>query len=232
MAFHSLVTIDVMKAADYDAWYDTPRGRWIGETEFNLLRRRLDPQPGEHLLDVGCGTGWFTRRMAELPGLEVTGIDLSLEWLDYARECDHRSTYLAADARTLPFPDRHFDRVFSVTALCFIPDWSLALREIVRVTRTRFAIGLLNHTSLLWRAKGRNGGQGAYQGAYWHTAHDLRVALQGLPAQNIHIRTAIFAPSGSWLATVAERVLPNTLPWGGFLLVTGEASSPGLRRSP
>lgn len=221
-----------MNAADYDAWYDTPRGRWIGETEFNLLRRLLDPQPGEQLLDVGCGTGWFTRRMAELSGPEVTGIDPNGEWLRYACERDHRSIYLAADARALPFPDQCFDRVFSITALCFITDWSLALREIVRVTRTRFAIGLLNRTSLLWRAKGRGGRQGAYQGAYWHTVQDLRHALAGLPARNIRIRTAIFVPSGSWVAVVAERVLPNALPWGGFLLVTGAVSSSILPATP
>ena len=49
-----------MQAAEYDAWYDTPRGRWIGETEFLLLHRLLEPRSSESLLDAGCGTGWFT----------------------------------------------------------------------------------------------------------------------------------------------------------------------------
>ncbi|MBU2723835.1 class I SAM-dependent methyltransferase, partial [Acidithiobacillus ferridurans] len=47
-----------MDAAAYDAWYDTPRGRWIGMAEFRLLSRLLQTQPGNTLLDVGCGTGW------------------------------------------------------------------------------------------------------------------------------------------------------------------------------
>jgi hypothetical protein len=42
-----------MTPADYDAWYDTPRGRWIGETEFSLLHHLLAPQPGETLLENG-----------------------------------------------------------------------------------------------------------------------------------------------------------------------------------
>lgn len=211
-----------MRAEDYDAWYDTARGHWIGATEFELLRRTLDPRPGETLLDIGCGTGWFTRRMAKLPGLCVTGTDPNTEWLRYARECDHHSFYLPADARRLPFADRHFDRALSVTALCFISDWPLALAEIVRVTRKRLAIAVLNRTSLLWRDKGRSGGEGAYRGAHWHSAKELRVALENLRVGNIRRRTAIFVPSGSHAAVMAERVLPNALPFGGLLVVVGD----------
>lgn len=215
-----------MKPADYDAWYDTARGRWIGETEFRLLRRLLNPQPDESLLDVGCGTGSFTRRFAALPELRVTGIDTNPEWLVYARDRDTRTHYLEGDARALPFADASFDRVVSVTTLCFVADWALALKEITRVTRTRFTVGVLNRASLLWRDKGRGGGSGAYHGAHWHTRAELRSALAPLPVRDIRFHTAIFLPSGSNVTRVTEYLLPNALPWGGFLVVTGEVARP------
>jgi len=64
-----------MDPASYDAWYKTPRGGWVGETEYRLIYRCLDVQVGNSLLDVGCGTGWFTRRFFQ-NDLRMTGIDL------------------------------------------------------------------------------------------------------------------------------------------------------------
>jgi ubiquinone/menaquinone biosynthesis C-methylase UbiE len=55
-----------MNPEDYDGWYDTPRGRWIGNTEVAWLNELLASRTGESLLDVGYGTGWFTRRFAAL----------------------------------------------------------------------------------------------------------------------------------------------------------------------
>ena len=120
-----------MTPADYDAWYDTPRGRWIGETEFSLLHRLLALQPGETLLDVGCGTGWFTRRFAasrgQNDGWKVTGLDADSARLAFARAHGRNERYLEGDARALPFTDASIDCVVSVAALCFIDDWRLAL---------------------------------------------------------------------------------------------------------
>jgi len=177
------------------------------------------------MLDVGCGTGWFTRRFAARPGLQVTGVDVDAESLEFARGRDASCAYLRADARDLPFADGSFDCVVSVAALCFVVDWRVALKEVLRVTRSRFAIGLLNRNSLLWREKGQDGGSGAYRGAHWHTNRELRTELERLHARNIRIRSGILLPSGSPLARTAERILPSLLPWGGFIVVAGNVSS-------
>jgi SAM-dependent methyltransferase len=216
-----------MKPADYDAWYDSDRGRWIGETEYRLILERLAPRPGDRLLDVGCGTGWFTRRLAAMPGLDVMGIDLDPESLAFARGRDPRASYARADALRLPFADNSFERVLSVTALCFVKDWPRALAEIVRVTDRRFAVGLLNRRSLLWRGKGRSGGSGAYQGAHWHTRQEILGALAGLPVVDVRIDTAVLLPGGSRLARLAERFLAGWIPLGSFLVVSGDRAARG-----
>lgn len=208
--------------AQYDTWYDSPRGRWIGDTEYRLFSDELFLRPGARALDVGCGTGWFTRRLSAIQGLQVTGIDLNAEWLAFARSRDPRSTYLQADALALPFADNSFDHVLSVAALCFTADWQQAVREIVRVARQSFAIGLLNRHSLLWCEKGRQGGSGTYRGVRWLSPGELRGSVNGLPVMNIRLRSAIFLPSGSNAARIAERVLPNFVPWGGFMVLAGE----------
>ncbi|CDQ11718.1 Methyltransferase, putative (fragment) (plasmid) [Acidithiobacillus ferrivorans] len=153
-----------MDAAAYDAWYDTACGRWIGMAEFRLLSRLLQARSGDTLLDVGCGTGWFTRRFAE-EGLLATGLDPNPDWLAFAQAKGPPAIrWILGDARALPFPDRSFERVVSVAALCFVDDERRAVAEIVRVARRRFAVGWLNRTSLLYRRKGQGGGSGAYHG--------------------------------------------------------------------
>ena len=208
-----------MEPADYDAWYVTPRGRWIGETEYALAARQLRARPGDSLLDVGCGTGWFTRRAAA-DDLVATGLDPNPAWLDYARA--HSSpalSWVEGDACDLPFSDASFDHVLSIAALCFVDDERQAVAEVVRVARRRFAIGWLNRAS---RQKGRGGGSGAYRGARWHTAAEVRALFSGLPVRDLKLHSAIFLPSATRSARMLERIVPGVLPWGGMLLAAGE----------
>jgi len=211
-----------MTPEEYDAWYRTPRGRWIGETEYRLLRKLLAPSPGASVLDVGCGTGYFTRRLAG-DGFKITGIDSSPAMIHYAqsrRQTDEE--YIIGDARDLPFPDQRFDYCIAITSLCFIREQEQAVAEMARVTRRRIALGLLNRHSLLYWQKGRHGGRGAYHGAHWHTAREARALLVRATLKNITVRSAIYLPSGGVAAKCMESAVPQGLLFGGFLLAMGD----------
>jgi len=205
-----------MTPAQYDAWYATPRGRWIGETEFRLIRRQVGLEPGETLLDVGCGSGWFTRRFARENGWNVTGLDADPAMLAHAREHGRNERYLEGDARALPFADASFDRVVSIAALCFVDDERRAVAEIVRVARRRFAIAWLNRNSLWHR---RNAGREAYRGAVWRTANEVLALFADLPVRDLVMTSAVWFPGSGVAGRLAERMLPERLPFGALLVV-------------
>lgn len=217
-----------MQPEQYEAWYATPRGAWIGDVEYRLLDELLTPHSGETVLDVGCGTGHFTRRFSDNAAVEWTvGADVDYAAARFASGRG-KAAYLAADGRSLPFADRSFDLVISVTALCFMSDARRALMEMLRVARRRIAIGLLNRDSLLWFAKGRDGGRGAYRGAHWHTRRELERLFAGQPARNLALRTAIMLPRGGRLARWAEPHLERAAPCCGAFLAAAADVAPDL----
>ena len=91
---------------------------------------------GAHVLDVGCGTGRWVRRLEE-HGLSVVGIDQSFHMLHLARERGTLSPMLSVEAQNLPFRDESFDCVSAVTVIQHIPpqEQGRALSEMVRVLR-------------------------------------------------------------------------------------------------
>ncbi|MFP4563982.1 MAG: class I SAM-dependent methyltransferase [Spirochaetia bacterium] len=212
-----------MEPKDYDAWYRTPRGKWIGEREYTLLRRSLAPRPENSVLDIGCGTGFFTRCFARDQSGAVTGIDPDPESIEYAAaHAAEDEEYVLGSGEDLPFPPKSFDYTVSVTALCFVPDQIGFLREMARTARAKIAVGVLNRDSLLWYRKGKEGGKGAYAGAHWHTRRELTGLFADAGLSRPVIKTAIFFPSGNGPARLAERILPRTLPWGGFMLAVSD----------
>lgn len=207
-----------MQPEQYEAWYETPRGAWIGDVECRLLESLLAPRAGETLLDVGSGTGHFTRCLAQKRGIAwVVGTDLDLPALRYAAGRGGAG-YVPADAHRLPFADKSFDLAVSVTALCFMEEVRGALAEMLRVARRRIALGLLNRHSLLWLEKGRHGGRGAYRGARWHTRSEVERLFAGQPARNVVLRTAILLPGGGPLARGLEGPMRRLIPGGGAFI--------------
>ncbi len=79
----------------------------------------LDARPGERVLDLGCGTGTLTARIAA-SGARVVGVDGSPEMIEAAREREPALTFAIADGQALSFAGE-FDAVFSNAALHWMP---------------------------------------------------------------------------------------------------------------
>jgi ubiquinone/menaquinone biosynthesis C-methylase UbiE len=106
------------------------------------LRAALDPQPGERVLEVGPGTGYYTLDLARWIGAEgqLDIFDIQQEMLDHTqrRVAEEGLTNVLprqGDARALPYGNDSFEAAVLVTVLGEIPDQDAALRELRRVLR-------------------------------------------------------------------------------------------------
>jgi SAM-dependent methyltransferase len=204
----------------YDAWYDTPAGRQMGEREFQLLSQLMKRAPEHTLLDVGCGTGYFTRRFAENAGTTVVGLDVDAAAIQFAAKRSPSIQFVVGDGGRLPFSDHAFDAVIAVTSLGFMKDSMQAVGEMCRVARYQVTLGLLNKRSLLFLKKGRSGGKGGYAGACWHSRGDAKALLNAAGYKNVQVKSALFLPTEPLLPAWLDQRFPFNA-FGGFLVATG-----------
>ncbi len=112
-------------------------GRWRSVAD--AIARHYQLQPGDRILDVGCGKGFLLYELTQaVPGVVVTGIDVSEYAIAHSKE-EVRPFLQCANAASLPFPDQSFDLVISITTLHNLYCYELdqALREIERVGAKR-----------------------------------------------------------------------------------------------
>jgi ubiquinone/menaquinone biosynthesis C-methylase UbiE len=113
------------------------------------LREILEPRPGERILEVGPGTGYYALPVAEwiAPDGTLDVLDVQRAMLDHTvREAEKRGLTninpTESDARKMPYPDDTFDAAYLVTVLGEVPDnddgssgQEATLRELARVVR-------------------------------------------------------------------------------------------------
>jgi SAM-dependent methyltransferase len=144
------------------AAYDQFMGRWSAGLTPSFLRF-ADLRDGQHVLDVGCGTGSLSRAVVSLgPTTKVTALDPAPEYVAFARQAvpSRRAQFEIGTAEALPFPDRSFVAALALLVLQEFADPRMAICEMARVTRAGGIVAAcqwdfdhgLPMFSLLWQA--------------------------------------------------------------------------------
>ncbi|HEV2885162.1 MAG TPA: class I SAM-dependent methyltransferase [Pyrinomonadaceae bacterium] len=143
-ALHDQLEKDERLRREFNDWAAAGRGegmekghRPVGEQAIELMRIPAKAR----VLDVGCGSGWAARLMAEkATNGRVVGIDISDEMVRVARESSASFPNLqfeVASAEKLPFEEGEFTHAFSMESLYYYADVLGALKEIRRVIEPR-----------------------------------------------------------------------------------------------
>lgn len=203
----------------------------------------LNPQPGERILDLGCGDGQLTRRLMAT-GADLTGVDASAEMAAAARARGVNAVHAPAEA--LPFADGSFDAVFSNAVLHWVRDHDAMLIAVHRVLRPggRFVAEFGGHGNIaaIRVAFAAVLAQHGYSGAEAHVnyfpspvEYTQRLEAHGFRVERIGLipRPTPLGPGGmaEWLRTFRNGVL-NNLPEAlrpTVLAETVELLAPALR---
>lgn len=127
-------------AVAYDEMSRLVLGSFFGPIAADIAAAAPD---GARVLEVGCGPGHLSIRLARQHGLNVTGLDLDPAMIERARANADRSedsdesgpSFLVGDVAALPFPDESFDLVVSTMSMHHWADPTSGMAEIDRVLR-------------------------------------------------------------------------------------------------
>jgi trans-aconitate 2-methyltransferase len=121
-----------VKPHNWDSALYDDRHSFVWRSGASLIEL-LNPQPGERILDLGCGTGHLTAQIAET-GAVVVGVDSSPSMIAQARQNFPSLRFVLADASGFRF-EEPFDAVFSNAALHWIPDAEPVVKSIAAALR-------------------------------------------------------------------------------------------------
>ena len=209
-------------AGRYDKWYDSARGAIYDRLEKQVIDGYLkDITIPARLLEVGCGTGHFSKYFSDR-GFIITGVDISSEMIRIARQKQiPNSHFEIADGRCLPFENESFDVAVAITVLEFAAEPEKIISEMVRCVKKSkgiLIIGFLNALSK-YNQKRKNRPGSIYSAAkYFSPQHTHKLLSRyGLPT----IRITGFVPENKCLLSLSplweqlfKRLSPQT---GAFI---------------
>jgi len=204
-------------ATTYEDWYASGFGRYCDRRETQALAQLLAPVArGERILDLGCGTGHFSRALTRL-GYSVFGADRSDAMLARAQP----GAQVRAAAESLPFARDSFAAVVVVALLDYVDDPVRVLREAARVSRGPVVVIALQRRSsiALWRRLAARRGHAIFRQARFYTAGQLRHFFRAAGLAIAEQTTAIYLPpSLCWRLEALERLLTAWAAPGASLL--------------
>lgn len=197
-------------SSDLELW-EASAEAWLSFVQNDVNRTRiLDPVVlemcgsmwGKRVLDVGCGEGRFSRKLATR-GADVIGIDPTETFLQAARSLDPLGDYVLGYANNLQFRDASIDAAVYYLSLCDLEDLDGAMREAGRVIRPGGHIVIADLHPLLGRGEWKEDSYNLR--GYIEPASEV-YEWSGLKVRNYHRPFSVWANSLSQAGFVMENL--------------------------
>jgi SAM-dependent methyltransferase len=127
---------------EFNRWAEAGRGDGMEQDHLPITFPVLDKMglaPADNVLDVGCGSGWLSRRLAGLvPEGRVVGMDISDEMIRIARRAslNHDNLlFVAGEVAEIPWEPNFFTHAISVESAYYWPNPAAGAKEIQRILR-------------------------------------------------------------------------------------------------
>jgi len=186
------------------------------QIEWRNILEGLDPKEGERILDVACGGGQLSLKIAER-GCKVHGIDISERNINSAKCLAERAKIIAqlevADAQHLPYSDGYFDKVVCSSSLEHFPDDIESLREMNRVLKSGGTL-VLTTDSFLYLNQGKIGER------HRKIAHVVNYYTPEILKERLEIASLVMVRSKYLLKSPITRFFSNLgikMAWRGYL---------------
>jgi SAM-dependent methyltransferase len=127
---------------EFNRWAEAGRGEGMEQDHLPItlpVLGKMRIAPADNVLDVGCGAGWLSRRLAELISEgRVVGMDISEEMIRRARRASvdfENLMFVTGEVAEIPWEPNFFSHAISVESAYYWPDPAAGIREIFRVLK-------------------------------------------------------------------------------------------------